>query len=119
MIAAVAGRMHEDAALEAEKLMQTKQVLLRRVGRRKRPVRRIGKLVVRPEHVEMRVARQWRQLQIGLLRIGIRRRYRRREIVGVDGHLAVISRFAGGRSITSVRPRESEDPDKDNLPRSL
>ena len=34
MIAAVAGRVHEHAALKTEKIMQSEQILLGRVGRR-------------------------------------------------------------------------------------
>ena len=47
VVAAVAGRVHEHAAFEAKKLMQAEQILLRRVGRREWPVRRVGKLAVR------------------------------------------------------------------------
>src|SRR5262249_61407449 len=64
MIAAVAGRMHEHAALKAEKIMEPEQILLGGVGRREWPVRGIGKFAVRAEDVEMRVASERREFQV-------------------------------------------------------
>ena len=86
MIAVVAGRVHENAALKAEKIVEPEQILLGRVRGRERPIRRIGKFAVRAEHMEMRVARERRQFQFRLLRIRIRRRDGWREIVGSNGH---------------------------------
>ncbi len=63
VVGAVAARLHDDRALDAEMRMQRREHFLRRILRRVAPVRRIGKFRRRAEHVAMRVARARRQLE--------------------------------------------------------
>src|ERR1700746_1092278 len=93
MIAAVASRVHEHAALKAEKIMQPEQILLGRIRRRERPIRRVGKFAVPPEHMKMRIASERRKFQCRFSRIRIRRRNRGREIVGANGHWIFLSMY--------------------------
>ncbi len=63
IVGAVAARLHDDRAFDAEMRMQRGEHLLRCILRRIAPVRRIGKFRRRPEHVAMRIARARRKLE--------------------------------------------------------
>ena len=56
IVEAVRVRLHDDAALDAEQRMQREELLLRCVAGREPTVRREGEAVLRPEHVDVRVA---------------------------------------------------------------
>ncbi len=69
VVAAVAARLHDDRAIDAEMAMQCRQHLLGRVLWGVTPVRRIGEFGGRPEHVAVGVGRPRRQLEFGLAAI--------------------------------------------------
>src|SRR4051812_45318638 len=74
----VRGRLHDHAALDAEKLVQREQRLLGRVaGRRVAPLGGERKALLGPEDMEMRVARAARQPRLRFARLGVDRRRRR------------------------------------------
>src|SRR5258708_14540219 len=64
--------LHDDAALDAQVLMQREQRFFRRVaGRRIAALRREGKSLVRAEDVEVRIAGAARQLELRLARLRV------------------------------------------------
>ncbi len=74
VVGAVAARLHDHGAVDAEMVVQRRQHFLRRVFRRVAAVGRVREPVARPEHVAMGVARARRQLEA---RLAAARRERR------------------------------------------
>ena len=70
-VRAVAGRVHDHRALEAEDPVQLPHLLDRRIGRPVGRFRRVGKFRRRSEHVAVRVAGVRRRGEPGLLRVRI------------------------------------------------
>jgi hypothetical protein len=62
VVLGVAGRLHDDVLVEAQKIAQREQLFLRRVARRVFALRRVGKFRLRTEHVAMRIDRARRRL---------------------------------------------------------
>src|SRR5690606_11411955 len=73
VVGAVAARVDEHGALEAERLLQLFETLERRVRRRVRAIRCVRILVTRPEDVTVRVAGLRRRLVARRPRVRIRR----------------------------------------------
>src|SRR5437660_2955837 len=73
IVVAVAGRLHDDIALEPEKIAQREQLFLRRVAWRVFALRCVGKRPLRSEDVAMRVHRTRRYREAGLRRSRIKR----------------------------------------------
>src|SRR5690606_1771757 len=86
VVRAVAARVHEHRALEAERFLELDETLERRVRRRIRAIWRVRILVARPEYVAVRVAR----LRLSL----VLRRHRVRIGRPADRDLAGLAHFA-------------------------
>ena len=73
VVLGVAGRLDNDVVVEAEKVAQREQLLLRRVARCVFALRRVGKFALRAEDVTMRIDRAQRRFVFRFRRIGMER----------------------------------------------
>jgi hypothetical protein len=71
VVAAVAGGLHDHVFVKAQVVAQREQLVFRRVARRVFPLRRIGKLRARAEHMAVRIHRTGGQLEAGFAGPGV------------------------------------------------
>jgi hypothetical protein len=101
VVVAVAGRLHDDVALEPEVVAQREQLFLRGIAGRVLALGRIGEGIARPEYVAVRIHGPGRHRETRLRRVRVKG-----QIVGIHGHAAIdwFSRFGAVSQSTYFRP---------------